>query len=273
MSEHHLDRPQIRAPLEQVRGERVAQHVRADAASQAGFGRVGGQAFPETHPTESGAARVDEQIRHGPAADKDRPAFLLVAAKPDASLIANRYDALLAAFARTGQVAGRQVHVGRAQADQLRDTQAGGVEDFQQRPIAQATRRVHIGLHQQGVHFLRRQTSWQGRPWPGAAQIVGRAGREPMLEDLVAEKPAHAGDHAGHRSWREAFRQQASHESFKVVTGQVRDIVAAARGKAGESSKVPCVAFHGVARQAPFDAEMIEILVHQARSRFRVSPR
>src|SRR6185295_5872729 len=63
VAEHQLDRTQVRAALEQMRGERVAQHVRAERARQVGFARVLLENLPEPDAAQRAAARVHEQAR------------------------------------------------------------------------------------------------------------------------------------------------------------------------------------------------------------------
>ena len=47
MAQHHLNRAQIGAVLEQMRGKRVSQHVRAQRARQAGLPAVSLENLPE----------------------------------------------------------------------------------------------------------------------------------------------------------------------------------------------------------------------------------
>src|SRR5439155_22756332 len=63
MAEHHLNRPEVGAPLEQVRRERMPHDVRAERRRQVGAAAVLFQDFPEADPAERPAARVEEQAR------------------------------------------------------------------------------------------------------------------------------------------------------------------------------------------------------------------
>ncbi len=64
VAEHGLDRAQIRAALEQMRRERVPEHVRAEVRADAGLAAVGLQELPESTARQpAAAARVDEQPR------------------------------------------------------------------------------------------------------------------------------------------------------------------------------------------------------------------
>src|SRR5262249_35011409 len=53
VAEHHLDRAEIGASLEEVRRKRMSQHVRAQAARDAGLDAVLLQDLPETDPRQS----------------------------------------------------------------------------------------------------------------------------------------------------------------------------------------------------------------------------
>src|SRR3954447_3397905 len=63
VAEHQLNGPQVSAALEQVRRERMAEHVRADRRRQIGAARVVLQDLPEADAAQRAAARVEEQPR------------------------------------------------------------------------------------------------------------------------------------------------------------------------------------------------------------------
>ncbi len=103
VAEHHLDRAQIGAALEQVRRKRMPQHVRAERAATARLPRVALQDLPEPDARQAGpaAARVDEQPRALPLAEQRRPRVAQVPRAPTrAGLVADRDDALLVALSR-----------------------------------------------------------------------------------------------------------------------------------------------------------------------------
>src|SRR5688572_32947764 len=74
VTEHHLDRPEVRAALEQVGGERVTQHVRAEGLRQSGLRRVALEDLPEANPSQARTATacVHEQTRTATLADQLR---------------------------------------------------------------------------------------------------------------------------------------------------------------------------------------------------------
>ena len=65
MPEQLLDDPQVRSALEQMRGERVPQGVRADAFGDAGTVRCALDGRPHLLPRQAATAIAEEQ---GPAA-------------------------------------------------------------------------------------------------------------------------------------------------------------------------------------------------------------
>src|SRR4030095_7783085 len=73
--EHHLDGAKIRSALEEMRGERVPEDVRAERSAEACLTRVAFQDLPESNAREPGtsAARVDEEPRTASLTKQRRP--------------------------------------------------------------------------------------------------------------------------------------------------------------------------------------------------------
>ena len=63
VAQHHLNRAQVGAAFEQMRGERVADDVRAERARQPRRGAVPFEDLPEPDARQRSAARVDEEPR------------------------------------------------------------------------------------------------------------------------------------------------------------------------------------------------------------------
>src|SRR3954452_10104092 len=74
MAEHLLQRAQVAAAGEQVRGEGVAQRVRAHLVGEAGGTRVALDYLVEALAGQPSAAMVDEQVGLGREADERGPA-------------------------------------------------------------------------------------------------------------------------------------------------------------------------------------------------------
>src|SRR5215472_15599867 len=70
--EHLLNRPQVGAPFDEVRGERMAQLVRRRQSAQAGFERVALQQLPKSLAGEWPSAIGDEKGARVAAAQKLR---------------------------------------------------------------------------------------------------------------------------------------------------------------------------------------------------------
>src|SRR5438067_9536576 len=63
MAQHHLDRPQIGAAFEQVRGKRVAHDVRAERAREVRAQGVAFENLPESDAAQRFPAGVEKQAR------------------------------------------------------------------------------------------------------------------------------------------------------------------------------------------------------------------
>src|SRR5262245_55153805 len=74
VTQHSLHRSEVRPMLEQVGGEAVAYHMRAQAGPRdAGLAPVPLDALPEGLPCEPAAAHRDEDALGGPHATRSRP--------------------------------------------------------------------------------------------------------------------------------------------------------------------------------------------------------
>src|SRR4051812_17125024 len=104
MPEHLLNGPQIGAPIEEMRGEGMSEHMRADRPFDPGAAAVCLDDLPEADPAQRPAAGVDEQpvdlsTRGLPAADQLGPAAPLIAPDPVGGLIADWDQPLFAPLA------------------------------------------------------------------------------------------------------------------------------------------------------------------------------
>src|SRR5258705_9938681 len=113
VAEHHLDGAEVGAALEQVRRERMPQHVRAERRGDAGAAPVRLQDLPEADARQPrpAAPRVHEEPRTRALAEQRRPAVAQVAPDPRRRLVAHRHDSLLGALARARQLRRLEVHV------------------------------------------------------------------------------------------------------------------------------------------------------------------
>src|SRR5258705_7602511 len=93
VAEHHLDGAEIRAALEQVRRERMPQHVRAERPSEAGAAPVRLQDLPEADARQPrpAAPRVHEEPRTRALPAKRRLPVRREAPAPPRGLVAPRH--------------------------------------------------------------------------------------------------------------------------------------------------------------------------------------
>src|ERR687898_2775300 len=95
VTEHLLHRAQVAPAGQQVRGERVAQGVRAHLALEPRRARVALDDLVQALPGQPAATLVDEQLRLGADADEIRTAGLQVAPRRRRGLPAERHYPLL----------------------------------------------------------------------------------------------------------------------------------------------------------------------------------
>ena len=141
MAEQLLHAPEVGAPLEQMRGERVPQEVGMDALRLQT--RLPGQPSQDqegARPCQRPSLRIQEQL--GPvAAFEVRASVSEIAAQRVRAGAADGNDALTVALAERSHEAPLEVDPSALEPDSLADTQAGAVEKLRERPVAQGARR------------------------------------------------------------------------------------------------------------------------------------
>ena len=233
MAEQLLDDAQVRAALEQVGGERVAQRVRRDAVRQAGRARTAGRAGsagrgrradrrggsgrsrPAASRRVTGRARELERAPAGRPRGRRRAPPCRPAEQP---------DALLAALADDPDLAAAQVQRAEVGCGELADPQARGVGRLDERPVAQREggreRRPRPVAAGRGGELLvddREERARPGRPrGPAAGGAAGAAWRSrptgrrpPARRARVAIERADRGEPLGDRAARAASPSSA----------------------------------------------------------------
>ena len=151
VAEHHLNGAQVGAALEQVRRERMPQHVRAERRAEAG---ARGRTPSESSRSRRGSSGPPRALTNSatrtpsraPCATSAGRAVALVAPDPVGRLLADRDDALLVALADAGQVAARR-GAGRRRGRRRARRRAGRSRTaLDHRAVAQAARRRDVGL-------------------------------------------------------------------------------------------------------------------------------
>src|SRR5262249_26057552 len=138
------------------------------------------------------------------------------------------------------------------------DAHAGGVEELDHRAVAQPEGRGDVGLGDEPVHFVERETFRQRRPRARRAQIVGRTPPQASREPGETIDPADRGDRPRHGSRREALAHLLADEGFERLPIERVNLPAASGGERRERREIARVALERVIGETPLDAEMIQ---------------
>ena len=273
MAEHHLDGAEVGTAFEQVRGERVADHMRAERRADTGGSSVRPQDLPEPDPAERSAAAVDEHAftRRAAAvsmARQDGSGVTQITRDPLGRLIAERNQPFLAALSNACQVVGFKVYVGSLHIHELRHSHAGRIEEFEHRTIAQAKRSSHVGLSQERLHLVGRKALRKRRPRLWRTEIVGRILDQVLLQRHESIEATNGGDRACDRPRREAAGHLPPHEDLEVLAIEGAECTAFRLSEPCERLEVAAVAFQCVVRQPALDAKMVEVVANLQRVRW-----
>ena len=161
MSEHLLDRAEVGAALEQVRGEGVPEEVRMHPLRlEAGLCRQLSQDEEGAGAGQRAAACVQEELG-AVAAVEVGAAEREVAANGLGRRPAERDESLLPALSLCSNDPLLDVDTVLLEADGLGDAQPRAVEELDERPVAQGTRRRPDGCVDQTLGLGRRQSPRQ----------------------------------------------------------------------------------------------------------------
>ena len=147
--------------------------------------------------------------------------------------------------------------------NQLGDTQAGGVEHFDQRAIPEAARRGDIGLLDEPVDLFDAEKFRQRRPRARGLKIVGGIRAEMLREHGESVKASYRRDRARDRARRQPFVHQPVDETFEIVAIQALNGFFEGRGEFSKPLEIAAVALESVIGEAPFDAQVREIRIDE----------
>jgi hypothetical protein len=108
------------------------------------------------------------------------------------------------------------VYVRRRKRHQLRDAQAGRVEQLEQRPVAHALGRRRVGRLQQPLHLLLRQKPRELLSSLRARDVGGRVGLDVPVEQKEAVETPHGAQRPSDRPRRQPFARER-HDELRHV--------------------------------------------------------
>src|SRR5438034_158429 len=139
--------------------------------------RAAADELPHRLARERPPAGPEEDERARPAAEQPRPLLLDVRLERRARGPPERHHALLAALAEDGHEARGEVHLRPPQPGRLRDPKAAGIEQLEQRPVAEpATPVVRLGQERADLARAERAREAGGRAADAhvAEHVVGQ---------------------------------------------------------------------------------------------------
>ena len=136
VAEQRLDAPQVRAGVQQMRRERVAEFVRGQVGRESGLREVELEEPLERTRGEATAELVQEDGGARRLVGRQRSAVFEVGAERALGGIAEGAEAFLLAFAANLHYAGKCVDIAEVQAERLADAESAGVNDLQDRAVS-----------------------------------------------------------------------------------------------------------------------------------------
>lgn len=209
VAEELLDRAQVGAALEEMRGEGVAKAV-----------RVGREPPQRARVEAPSPCREEESVFR--AAGQRRPGLAQIAREPVRGLLAERHGSLLASLAADADELLLELHVGEVEGDRFRAPQSGGVDELDEGAVSQRQRTVPLERVEENLDLsaLRRL----GQP-ASAARCEGGFGY-PRGAERGAQERTYRGELAGDRRRRQAPRRAARprRSELRHVLGEDADV-------------------------------------------------
>ena len=250
MAEHHLHRSAVGAALEEVGREGVPQHVRTQAALEAGTPAVLLEILPESLARHRRAAAVHEQGGRRPAAHQARPRAVQPVAQALDRHPAQRHETLLAPLPEAAQHAAVEIDVARADRHQLGDPEPGGIQHLEHRGVAPPERAGPVGGRQQAIDLVERQEARQRLQRARRAHVRGRVAGHHLLGEQVPVEHPHRVERPRHRPRRESLAGQLADEFLDLAASHLLRRATLASQVALELLEVLAVGEDRVARQA-----------------------
>jgi hypothetical protein len=193
VAEHLLHRAQVRAPLEEMRGEGMAEEVGMHPCRIET--RFRGQAPEDEEGAGTGqpaALRVEEELRAVPAIE-ERPAPGEVAAHGLDAFASERDDPLLVSLAEAPNDAVVQVDPAAVEPHRLADPEPGSVEELDQGAVAERSWSRPVRRLDQALDLAGRERAGEARAAPWEVELGGRVVLSAAEEDEVVVEGARRG--------------------------------------------------------------------------------
>ena len=256
--QHHLEGPQVRPVLEQVRGEGVPDHVGREARADPGLAPVARDQLPEALPRHRRPASREKEVGRAPAVERG-PTDLEVPHEPARGRLAERHEALLAALARDPENAVVHVHAVAGQTHDLRNAKPRSVEELEHRPIPQAEGTLRVGRLQERLDLVLTQGLRQRQTDAGILQVDRRVLRKFQMRGREGIEAANRRQGARRRARRQAARRKRPEVSRQIRAGRPRGLEPPPGEKLAEGRQVALVGRHAGARESAFDGQVVEI--------------
>src|ERR1041385_3976084 len=164
MAKHLLNRTQIGAALEQVRGKRMPQRVRGNGFGYSRLLDVLAKNLPRTHARERLTTGIEKQNAFASAFFKSRPELTDIGRNGPDRRSPDGDEPLLASFAEHPHQLFLEQHVAHAERDPFGYAKAGPIRELEHRPIAEGKRLVERRRRDQSRDLVDREDIRQRTP-------------------------------------------------------------------------------------------------------------
>lgn len=248
--EEKLHHAQVGPSVDQVGGKRVTENVGTDPRLEPHASGVAAKNRPDPLTGQGPSAGVHEKPRGFARAEKERTGGREVALEPAPGLLAHRNDAFLAALAANPENTLAGAVGGGSEIHQFAHTKTAGVEQLEERPVAQAKRPARVwGLDQRGDFLLAqraRQGSTEARTCEREGRIVATLARGHQ-ESVVASKSAQK---TGERARAAAGRLNRGKTGEKIVAPGPGEKPSPCPKETDAAPKIKRVGRHRVGRES-----------------------
>lgn len=221
VAEHFLHGAEVGAAFDEVGGKGMAEGVGTHVFVQAG---EGGEVFDGGEDADAGEAApllVEKgEVFVAPLDGEMDAHFCEVMPEMKQSGFADGHEALFAAFSKDFHKALIGIDAREFEAGQLGDAEAGGIEDFEQGPCADALRRFRVDSGKYGLDLLHAQHDGQLAAKAGQFQLFAGVVGEPAVGEEKSVKGAQGGDIAGQGALAEqAVLHQKGEKFAQTIEG------------------------------------------------------
>jgi hypothetical protein len=216
VTQHLLNRDEVRTALEKVRREGVPERMRAHVLANSSGLYMRSQDLPHTHARERPAARIQEDAALSPPLFEARSGLSEIDCEGSHRPTPQRNESFLATLPEYGGELAFEIEMDDPERSKLGDSHSAGIGELEQRPVPPGQRMTQIGRLEQALHLVDAQNLRKIAPSSRCVQAIARICHYQILREKEGEVGTDRREITRNRRGRETQILEIEHEGSKL---------------------------------------------------------